>query len=293
MIARRVLLLKSISTKLATMDELTATLLLRAFGWPSYRYLEGTVEEKVLNVVDHIQEFDLKSLENIALEVDGFVIDEPDEVHSQKDDTERIQLFISHKKEIRPLASELKRHLHNFGIDSFVAHEDIGDNELWRVSLSKELSNSDGLIALVSDGYEDCAWCQQEIGWVSASKKLTMGVKFREPVPQLGFLGEQQLIKFSDWDDLARRIKDIVASDERTKKKWRKSLLEDLSISYSWDRVRQLWKIISSFNSLDKIETEILVAALKNNEYVRTSNIDYVGDGKVIADFLAKYGASN
>lgn len=284
--------MKSIAFKLATMDDLTSTLILREFGWSNYWYLEGSFDAKVRSIIDHIQEFGFDHLNDLGNQLTSFDELAPQEMAESVTNSRKVLVFISHMKEYRQFASELKSGLAKFCIDSFVAHDDIGDNELWRTTLRKELSGCDAFVSLVTDGYEASVWCQQEIGWVTSIDKLTMGVKFKEPVPALGFLGEQQLINFRDFEDLSRRIRDVVSRDHRTSVKWRESVLSELEVAYSWDRVRSLWKLISQFEELSSNETKILRNALETNEQVRTTSIDYGPDGEAIKDFIEKYGTN-
>ena len=75
------------------------------------------------------------------------------------------RLFISPKSEDKETASALKEALASYGIDCFVAHEDIEVSAVWRECIQRELENCNALLYLSSNAANSSEWCQQEIGW--------------------------------------------------------------------------------------------------------------------------------
>jgi hypothetical protein len=289
-VLERVQKIKNLATKLAVMDSLTATLLIRQFGWTPYSYIEGSSDERMHILIGFVQELSDTEISELSSAVDSLDLNVPEESSSADSADVRYRLFISHRSDARHIASEFKSNLSFMCIDAFVAHEDIGDNEVWKSSLQLNLDNCDGFIALVTDGFEESIWCQQEIGWATARKIQTMGIRFRDPVPPLGLLGEKQLIRFSDYSDIARRVKDVITSTTTGMEKWRLSVLAYLESATSWNQVRNYWKHIENFGKLNQQETELLTRAIRNNSYVSTSNIDYTDDGSVVRSYLADNG---
>lgn len=286
-ILERVQKIKNLSTKLAVLDALTATLLIRQFGWTPYSYLEGSSDERIHMLVGFIQELSDSDIEELANAVSLLELNFPEDSASVITTNDRYRLFISHRSDARHIASEFKANLSYLCIDAFVAHDDIGDNEVWKSSLKDNLDLSHGFVALVTDGYEQSIWCQQEIGWATARKIQTMGVRFRDPVPPLGLLGERQLIRFSNYDEAAYRIKEVITSNSIGMEKWRLSVLAYLESAASWAQVRMYWKFVENFGKLSHLETESLRRAYEKNSYVSTASINYSPeDGTVVRLYL-------
>ena len=65
----------------------------------------------------------------------------------------RFRLFISHVSAKKEVASELSQALKRFGIDGFVAHEDITPTVDWQVEIEKRLGLCDALAALLHEGF--------------------------------------------------------------------------------------------------------------------------------------------
>ena len=64
-----------------------------------------------------------------------------------------IKIFISHRDNIKQIASSIKNELEPFGISSFVSHEDIEPTEEWVKEILRALQSMDLLIALFSDDF--------------------------------------------------------------------------------------------------------------------------------------------
>lgn len=81
------------------------------------------------------------------------------------------RLFISHLSEYKVSAANLKGCLQNFGIDGFVAHEDITPSKEWEQEIEAALFSMDALCAIVAPGFEKSRWCDQEVGIALGRKK--------------------------------------------------------------------------------------------------------------------------
>ena len=87
------------------------------------------------------------------------------------------RVFISHRVEDKIKATELKKHLAKYGITAFVAHEDIEPNKEWMTTIENALLSMDAFVALVTEGYNDKIWTQQEVGFAYCMNKMK-GIPF-------------------------------------------------------------------------------------------------------------------
>lgn len=76
-------------------------------------------------------------------------------------------IFISYAHADRHRAAEVKSILDDVGIDSFMAHEDIGVSKVWRDEIMKQLRECDAVVCLFSENFYASHWCLQETGIAS------------------------------------------------------------------------------------------------------------------------------
>ncbi|MGH9078183.1 MAG: toll/interleukin-1 receptor domain-containing protein [Acidimicrobiales bacterium] len=74
------------------------------------------------------------------------------------------RLFITHIAARKKVAHELKSKLLFYGIDGFVAHDDIEPGREWQRVIESTLRSCHALVALLHTGIKGSNWCDQEIG---------------------------------------------------------------------------------------------------------------------------------
>jgi hypothetical protein len=81
----------------------------------------------------------------------------------------KLRLFVSHVSRIKTSATRLKAALDTFGVDAFVAHEDIEPTQEWALELELELElalrSMHALCAIVTPDFHTSLWCDQEVGF--------------------------------------------------------------------------------------------------------------------------------
>lgn len=114
------------------------------------------------------------------------------------------RIFISHLTENKESATYLKNHLAKYGIDCFVAHEDIEPSKLWQTEIEKALASMDLLCAILTPGFYQSKWCDQEVGIALGRAIPTLSIK--KGADPHGFIGKYQAIK-------AKKTAEAVAKD--------------------------------------------------------------------------------
>lgn len=127
------------------------------------------------------------------------------------------RLFISHLSTNKESASNLKYCLANYGIDCFVAHEDITPSKEWEMEIEKSLFTMDALCAIVVPNFIKSQWCDQEVGIALGQRKLVISID-KGSVPY-GFFGKYQALKSRDKtaNKLAADVWKALYTNERTK----------------------------------------------------------------------------
>lgn len=114
------------------------------------------------------------------------------------------KLFISHLTDNKISATYLKKNLIKYGIDCFIAHEDIEPSKLWLTEIEKALSTMNCLCAIITPDFYKSKWCDQEIG--IAIGRSTPVLSIKKGADPHGFISKYQAIP-------ARDTADLVAAD--------------------------------------------------------------------------------
>ena len=165
-----------------------------AFGYEDYLF---SVAEVIASLVDADAE-NLPAMESY-IEKAHAVTETISILEAAEDKRTCCLVFISHKAEEKSFASSLKGALMSYGIDSFVAHEDIHVTVEWEREIERMLRCCDAFVYLASQMSNASPWCQQEIGWAFGRNIPMMSVTLN--ADPIGFFGTRQP------SDVANRFK--------------------------------------------------------------------------------------
>lgn len=103
--------------------------------------------------------------------------------------------FLSYQTNDKLVAGQIKSLLFKFGIEAFMAHEDIAVSDEWRLKILEEIGKADIFICLLSKSYINSPWCVQESGIASFRKSMTVvPLSLDGTIPQ-GFISNVQSAK--------------------------------------------------------------------------------------------------
>ncbi len=122
--------------------------------------------------------------------------------------TQRPLLFISHSHKNKDVASFIKMELHDFGIDVFVAHEDISPTEEWQKVILKKLKQCTGILLLLTEDFKESDWTDQETGFALALDKIVIPIK--SPLTPYGFVSKYQALPWRRDEDVNKLIELLV-----------------------------------------------------------------------------------
>lgn len=110
----------------------------------------------------------------------------------------KVNAFISYSHEDRKYAGQTKTLLGTFGIDAFLAHEDIHVSHDWRDRIIQELKRCELFLALLSKRFLASKWAPQEIGFIISRPEVKiMPISLDETVA-CGFIGNLQSKRIDD-----------------------------------------------------------------------------------------------
>lgn len=100
------------------------------------------------------------------------------------------RLFLSHLASDKVKISYLQKALFEYGISSFVAHEDIEPTKEWLSEIEKALFSMDALVAILSPGFNESNWTDHEVGIAIGRNCLVIPI--RKGIDPYGFIGKFQ-----------------------------------------------------------------------------------------------------
>ncbi|HXX17945.1 MAG TPA: toll/interleukin-1 receptor domain-containing protein [Candidatus Acidoferrum sp.] len=106
-----------------------------------------------------------------------------------------LHIFLSYSHKSRKLAGQLKAGLEHFDFTVFLAHEDIKPSAHWRTEIRKNLRDCDVFIPLLTRGFSESDWTDQETGIALALKKKIIPIKVHQN-PH-GFIEAVQALKWN------------------------------------------------------------------------------------------------
>ena len=98
----------------------------------------------------------------------------------------------------------------------FVAHEDIHPTARWQTEIERGLATMDALVAILTPGFRDSVWTNQEIGFALGRGAKIISLRMGEDPP--GFISAEQAIPLQQRlaVDIAPIIVGLLSDDERT-----------------------------------------------------------------------------
>jgi hypothetical protein len=105
------------------------------------------------------------------------------------------RVFLSHRSKSKKKAADLKERLALFGVSCFVAHQDVSPTKAWQDEIELALHSMDAFVALMTKGFHDSLWTDQEVGFAFA--RAVPIVTLRLGADPYGFIGKFQALSCS------------------------------------------------------------------------------------------------
>jgi len=198
-----------------------------------------------------------------ALLPGGRIIDE--NIQSRIWDKDHFRLFLSHKSEVKKETAALKNALNSFNISCFVAHEDIEPTQEWQNEIENALFSMDALVALITDGFRNSKWTDQEVG-VAMGRGVPIVSVSLETVDPYGFIGKFQALKCS-WSEAPLEIAKLLILHEKMKDVYIKALHQCDSFNLG----NRLAGLLPHINTLSDAQVDSIIDAYKNNNEIAGS----------------------
>lgn len=182
------------------------------------------------------------------------------------------RLFISHLSDYKVPASNLKECLQSYGIDGFVAHEDITPSKEWEQEIEAALFSLDALCAIVVPGFEKSNWCDQEVGIALGRKKMVFSIK--KGKNPYGFFGKYQAIPSQESaNSMAKELTKAICANEFTRGEYFTKLINLVLNASSEITALRFVQVLSEADYLDKQYVSLLHDNFADNQTIMTVNV--------------------
>lgn len=177
---------------------------------------------------------------------------------------EGYRVFLSHKNNVKKETAELKEKLKLLGISGFVAHEDIHPTKEWQNEIENALFSMDAFVALMTEGFHDSDWTDQEVGVAFGRGVPIISVKLgKDPY---GFIGKFQALSCS-WDTAAKEIVKILVRHDRMLN----SYINAIVTCSNFEQGNTLSELLPHIDNLSDQQVNSLISAFNENEQVQYS----------------------
>ena len=196
-----------------------------------------------------------------------------------------LRLFLSHVHGYRAHAGALRRELAKRSVDAFVAHDSINATEQWVEVILSALRSCDACLALLTPGFGESKWCDQEIGFCLARDKLVIPVEYGQ-MPY-GFLGRHQALSVKDKDEegLALSVFELLVRKEQSRDAMARALVDRWARTTSWDDARENYgflKMVPPESWTRQLVNEVWEARDRVHD-LRTANINWQSSDLALA----------
>ena len=181
------------------------------------------------------------------------------------------KLFLSHLATFKVQTSNLQKSLNKYGISAFVAHEDIEPTKEWQQEIEKALFTMDALVAILTPGFNESKWTDQEIGIAVGRNVLVIPV--RKGMDPYGFFGKYQGFQGEGKtiSEVAYAIYRILISNEKTREKMISAIVDLFLFSKNETEADKNLLLIEEVNELPKRYAEQIFDNALNNESITNS----------------------
>jgi hypothetical protein len=243
---QRIDIKKRIAKTLGQQDWVDVDLTLEEFGFPTSDRWDGQGAQQgyVLDMLRH------GSTDEALVQLDGYLhpTDAPTAPPQATvfEDTaspwsgQGFRLFISHVHTYAEHAGALREELAKRSVDAFVAHDSIAPTEEWLEVILYALASCDACLALLTPGFHESNWTDQEVGYCIARNRLVVPVDFG--LTPYGFLGRYQALparKGGTHADSALAIFELLVRKPETRDAMARALVTRWSQTHSFDAARE------------------------------------------------------
>ena len=266
--SERIKYIKEISKELSKEEWALIDLTLRQFGLPWSDTWGGNDKEGyIVEMISNAEDAPLLELaKHFGL---ASQLATPNEPSFWKNTEARV--FLSHLAVHKDATSQLRYFLRRYGISAFVAHEDIEPAKEWQTEIETALATLDALVALLTPGFKESNWCDQEVG-VAIGRQIPI-IAVKQGLDPYGFIGKYQALQATGKPpvQIAKEVFDIFILMPGIGPRITTSLVNDLVNSDSFDQSKHLICLINQSKYVTSKHATMMKEAVNHNSQISKS----------------------
>lgn len=184
-----------------------------------------------------------------------------------------VRAFISYSTEDKIIAGKIKQGLEVYGIETFLAHEDIDPAAEWELVILDNLESTDVFVAIITDSFSTSKWTDQESGIAFTKGKVIIPISIGGKHPY-GFIGKYQSLKFNT-DSRSIDCEEIIKAVIKRKPQLETQILDSLIKSFitvnSWESAKNKARLLLSFDKISKQQINDIFQGVLTNDQIHGS----------------------
>lgn len=186
--------------------------------------------------------------------------------------TGHFRLFLSHLSSFKVKTSQLQKALRAYGISAFVAHDDIEPTKEWQDEIEKALFSMDALAAILTPGFKESNWTDQEVG-VAVGRDVLI-VPIRKRLDPYGFIAKYQGMQGEGKTigDVADHLFQVLGNHPKTKNRMAGALVEQILVSSEVSEANTKLDLLRRIGSLPEKHLEKLRENVLENSKLAESD---------------------
>jgi hypothetical protein len=260
--SQRVKIITAIAPLLGAEEWSVIDLTLRQFKLPTTNMWDGNKDSYIVQMLD---EADDERLVDLAAHLGVESTPRPSSIAPSFWLEEHLRLFVSHLAKRKKQAALLQQNRLSYQISSFIAHVDIEPTKKWQDEIELALSTADALVAMLTPGFHESKWTDQEIGFAMGRSLPILTIRLGED--PYGFLAREQAIQGIDVteDKVARAIFNVFVKNKQTQKRMAQSLVSRFVGSNSFASAKVNFALLEKVEYWDRQLTTQVKKAVKEN----------------------------
>jgi len=207
------------------------------------------------------------------------------EANTLVDKGSKLKAFLSYSTSDKELAGQIKQALEDYGIEAFLAHEDIEPSAEWVETIKAELKACHVFLPILTDNFHKSDWTDQETGIAFIQDKLIIPLKIT--TNPYGFISKFQALKIDTnaIKSSCYKLAKIIASNPKVGDLLRDALITKFGDSYSFDNAAHNTELLLSFKNYTLPQITAIVKHTILNDQINHS----FRARRKLQDFIYKY----
>jgi len=175
-----------------------------------------------------------------------------------------IRVFLSYSHIDNVLVGEIKKKLEVYGLEAFLAHEDIEPSKEWVEEIIRNLKECDVFIPFINENFKKSKWTDQESGIVFAKDAFVIPINIG--LMPYGFIGKYQALPYENSSKTSKEIVEImIKKNPLMMKRIQDDLINTFKGSEHYSESNYIVKLLEKIEPFTGAQVNELIRAFVDN----------------------------